>query len=415
MDQAMTGLHHEVDFREVRDLMVRDTRAMMPDLVARITTQIQQSVPSYAGPETGRRHRLIQMASTNAILHFLDMIEDPAAEGRSVDELFRRMGHGEVTDGHGLEPMQAAFRIVNREAWELFRDYGDAQGWSAGVLGSLCDALFAYIQHLFAQTQLGYDTATRIQAKDPDRARARLLDDLLRGAPLSDIRSEEVKARWELPERFVLIAAEPLEREPLPDLAEHTRRWLMRADAGSVLFLVEPDERNEVIGLLRSRSKGLQVAASWPVPREEVPDAWRWVVRVLDLAARGVIQRKDILFCSEFRTQMWLHAEPLLRQRMCQELLRPLLAETPNSREILSETLLAWLESRDSAPAIASRLGVHAQTVRYRWKRINELFGEDLRDPEFVVQVTMLLKASVPLWKAGDQSDFERFRGEDGE
>ncbi|HEY1134286.1 MAG TPA: helix-turn-helix domain-containing protein [Nocardioides sp.] len=92
-----------------------------------------------------------------------------------------------------------------------------------------------------------------------------------------------------------------------------------------------------------------------------------------------------------------------------QDLLSPLLAETPNSREILSEILLAWLESRDSAPAIAARLGVHAQTVRYRRKRINELFGEDLHDPEFVVSLTMVLKASVPLWKAGDQRDFERF------
>ena len=33
-----------------------------------------------------------------------------------------------------------------------------------------------------------------------------------------------------------------------------------------------------------------------------------------------------------------------------------------------------------------------------------------LHDPEFIVQITMLLKASVPLWKAGDQSDFERYR-----
>lgn len=98
---------------------------------------------------------------------------------------------------------------------------------------------------------------------------------------------------------------------------------------------------------------------------------------------------------------------------MVQELLRPLLAETPNSREILSETLLAWLETRDSAPAIAGRLGVHPQTVRYRWKRINEIFGEALHDPDFIVQITMLLKASVPLWKAGDQSDFERFHAEE--
>ncbi|WP_376707709.1 hypothetical protein [Nocardioides alcanivorans] len=43
--------------------------------------------------------------------------------------------------------------------------------------------------------------------------------------------------------------------------------------------------------------------------------------------------------------------------------------------------------------------------MRYRWRRINELFGDLLHDPEFVVTVTILLKATVPMWKAGDLSD----------
>jgi hypothetical protein len=414
MEQIMTGLHHEVDFRAVRTLLVRETRAMLPQLVDRITTHIQQDVQSYAGSSTGRRHRLIELAASSAIAHFLETIEQPGAKSRSVDELFRRMGHGEATEGHGLDAMQASFRIVNREAWVLLRDYADSEGWSVRVLGALCDALFAYTEHLASQTQLGYDGAMRALAQDPHRARARLLDDLLRGAPVSDIHPRAVKVDWTMPERFVVITVEPLEEDPLPDISDLAGRCLMRADANSAVIVADPEDRAELIGTIRSRSTALQVASSWPVPREEVPEAWRWATRVLDLAARGVIERSPVLYCSEHRTQLWLHAEPLLRQRLCQELLRPLLAETPNSREILSETLLAWLESRDSAPAIAAKLGVHPQTVRYRWKRINELFGESLREPEFVVQVTMLLKASVPLWKAGDQSDFERFRSEDG-
>ena len=151
----------------------------------------------------------------------------------------------------------------------------------------------------------------------------------------------------------------------------------------------------------------------WAVEPADVPSAFRWARRALELVRRGVIPDAQVVDCRAHRTQIWLHAEPTLRQQLGQELLSPLLAETPNSREILSETLLVWLETRDSAPAIAARLGVHPQTVRYRWKRINELFGEAMHDTEFLVQLTMLLKASVPLWKAGDQSDFERFRAED--
>jgi DNA-binding PucR family transcriptional regulator len=123
-----------------------------------------------------------------------------------------------------------------------------------------------------------------------------------------------------------------------------------------------------------------------------------------------VIPARPVIECVRFRTEIWLHAEPVLRRQLAQELLQPLFNETENSREILSETLLVWLETRDSAPAIAARLGVHPQTVRYRWKRINELFGDSLHDPDYVIQLTLLLKASVPLWIAGDQSDFRRFR-----
>ena len=41
---------------------------------------------------------------------------------------------------------------------------------------------------------------------------------------------------------------------------------------------------------------------------------------------------------------------------------------------------------------------------QYSW------FGPSLHDPEFILQMTMVLKTSVLMWKAGNQSDFERFR-----
>lgn len=46
---------------------------------------------------------------------------------------------------------------------------------------------------------------------------------------------------------------------------------------------------------------------------------------------------------------------------------------------------------------------MHPQTVRYRWKRINDLFGASLHDPEFLLLATMLLRSNPPLWHVGDQ------------
>lgn len=411
----MTGVHNEVETPDIRAEVVRAARSTIPDLVQRIGSQVQDSVSSYAGPITGRRRRLIDMAVSSAVSHYLDTIEKPATSGRSVDELFRRMGHGEATEGHSLVALQSAFRIASHEAWEKIRTFATDQGLSADTLGHLGDALFGYIEHLADQTRLGYDGATRALERSPDMARQRLINAILEGDSTLEIRTHAGRAGWLLPGLLVVVSVEPPSEQPVPLLAKLDEKHLLRTDPTAVVIVTDASGLPRLLRDLSNLAGQCRVATSWPVPVEDAPDAWRWTTRSLELVARGVIPAAPVIDCETHRTQLWLHAEPALRQRMCQDLLQPLLAETPNSREILSETLLAWLESRDSAPAIAAKLGVHPQTVRYRWKRINELFGDDLREPEFVIQVTMLLKASVPLWKAGDQSDFERFRTKDAE
>ena len=413
----MTGFHREIDVTVAAEA-VRQARATVPDLSERITTQVQRSVRSYAGPTGGRRRRLIEMAVTAAVSHFLDTLEKPGASGRRVDELFRRMGHGEATDGHELDAMQAAFQVASHEAWELIRRYATELGWSAHVLGWLGDALFGYLEHLSEQTALGYDAAIRALDHDPVVARQHLLKHLISGTTETDVSRFAAKAGWLVPRRCVVVRLETAgpvvaDEAAMSSFSDLPRQYLVGLDDSSVVVLVNSDDAADLVERLQTRPGVRRLAKSWAVRVEQIPDACRWTERALELVGRGVIEATPVVDCELHRVQLWLHAEAGLRQQLCQELLRPLLAETPNSREILSETLLAWLESRDSAPVIAAKLGVHPQTVRYRWKRINELFGDELRRPEFVIQATMVLKASVPLWKAGDQSDFERFRAED--
>lgn len=411
----MTGLHNEVESPNIRAEVVRAARTTIPDLVQRIGSQVQDGVSMYSGPLMGRRRRLIDMAVTAAVSHYLDTIEKPSASGRSVDELFRRMGHGEASEGQGLAAMQSAFRIASHEAWEKIRSFATEHELSTETLGHLGDALFAYVEHLAQQAQLGFDGANRAFDQSPDMVLRRLIDAILDGASLAEIRTHASSATWAIPSMFVVVRVEPPTDQPVPLLPTLTARHLMRIEPTSAVIVTDAEALPSLLEELSAKAPGTRIATSWPILFDDAPDALRWTQRALDLVASGVIPATPIVDCGVHRTQLWLHAEPALRQRMCQDLLQPLLAETPNSREILSETLLAWLESRDSAPAIAAKLGVHPQTVRYRWKRINELFGDDLRDPEFVIQVTLLLKASVPLWKGGDQSDFERFRTKDVE
>ncbi|MDQ1105102.1 hypothetical protein QE364_003045 [Nocardioides zeae] len=400
-------------------------RSVAPELALEIADEIQAKVASYAGHPEGRRHQLIEGAVAAAIEHLMAVAEGRPFANARVDDLFRQMGHGEAWEEGDLDATQAAFRVATQDAWRHLRDLARTHGLSAHALGVLGDRMFAYLDHLVEQTRIGYDVARRRLEADRGRARRRLLDALLRGVDGEALRSLASAAQWRVPERLVVLGLEHREvtvaDEQSAVLRQQVRevlaaggvldRVLVRPDGSGLVLLAPAPEVDEVVEVLEPllEQTGHRVGLGWPVGPAELRDALRWVRKMLTLAGSGIVPDGPLLRCAEHRTQIWLHAEPLLRQGLVQDLLSPLLAETPNSREILSETLLAWLESRDSAPAIAARLGVHAQTVRYRWKRINELFGEDLHDPEFVVSLTMVLKASVPLWKAGDQRDFERF------
>ena len=387
-------------------------RPQIPVLAERMVSQIEHGVDRYAGPTDGRRHKLMTMAVTAALNQFLTMVEQGPRKAPRVDDLFRRMGYGEAVDGRDLSAMRSSLRLATRAAWDQLRTFADENDLSAAALGGLGDALFAYIDHLNEQVSIGFTTGRGALDRDVDVARDRLLTSLVERRPRSELRTNALEAAWPLPERVVVIMVHPDPDADL-DLSQFHQHALIADEHDEhdpVLAVCTPDHVDDLLRHVIHSSQLARSAMSWEVRPEEVADAIRWTKRALALCDQGVIEDQPVIDCLEHRTLLWLHAEPALRRRMCQDMLKPLLSETPNSREILSETLLVWLETRDSAPAIAAQLRVHPQTVRYRWKRINELFGEDLRDPETVVQLTMLLKASVPLWKTGDQSDFERYR-----
>lgn len=395
-------------------------RPLAATLAPAMIHRIHHEVPAYMGP-AGRGHcQLLDVATRASIRVFLEGGGPTrASEQRKVDELFRRLGYGEAQQGHEPEPMMAALQVALRCAWDQISDYAVSQQYSAKVLRDVASSLLEYTDHLREQLAAGHALGSRFTHRSRVTARSRLLDlfgnatggrvSPLRplGIEPTELRQLAEAAEWPLPERLVALA---VTFHGDPPMVPERDEILTRFETDRVVVLCPEEEAEALVSLLERSGSDRRVAVSWPVRPEEAGSALLWTARALDLVRLGVIAPVSPIRCTEHVTQLWLHAEPSMRQRLCQELLEPLLAETPNSREILSDTLLAWLETRDSAPAIAARLDVHPQTVRYRWKRINELFGESLHDPEFILQVTMVLKTSVLMWKAGNQSDFDLYR-----
>lgn len=387
----------------------RALRPLVTAFSADVADRVQTEVSAYAGQPDGRRRDIIAHAVEQATHRFLDTLDGLPHRDRGVDEMFQAMGRAEASDSGDLAAMRSALRLAATVTWDTLRRANPGQPMSDETRGRLADGLFGYIDHLVDQAEKGFAAGRRAMQSDRGQARARLADQLLTGRRASQLDTVDPEV-WTPPASVVVIVSEPDVNRSVDVVELAAEHLAMRYD-GRVVVIADACRKAQIIETFAAAST--PIAASWPVEPVLIPSAYRWARRALDLVRRGVIPPQPLVRCRDHRTQIWLHSEPALRQRMCQDMLKPLLAETPNSREILSQTLLVWLETRDSAPAIAAHLGVHAQTVRYRWKRINELFGDDLHDPEFIVQITMLLKASVPLWQAGDQSDFERFREEE--
>lgn len=84
-----------------------------------------------------------------------------------------------------------------------------------------------------------------------------------------------------------------------------------------------------------------------------------------------------------------LAGDMLAKQTLLETIYRPLSANSPE----LLETLTSYLETGRSLESTARELFVHANTVRYRLKRISEIIGWDATGSReaFVLQVAMVL------------------------
>jgi DNA-binding PucR family transcriptional regulator len=80
--------------------------------------------------------------------------------------------------------------------------------------------------------------------------------------------------------------------------------------------------------------------------------------------------------------ELLLRSEPGLARELAGDHLAPLAELPAGSRARLTETLRVWLAEQGRLKPVAERLGVHPQTARYRVRRLRELFGGALDDPE---------------------------------
>ncbi len=252
----------------------------------------------------------------------------------------------------------------------------------------------------------------------PERARRDLFEALIGEVAVSERTLVELSraARWPLPETVQAIAL-PTPGEA-PQLAAVLGDTLIGA-VGDELCLLIPDpdadpgptpdtgtaaqegekdpEREPTPAepgtraALETALRGRTAAVGHVVPLNDASSSVRWARRLLTLAPARSGPEARVLFVDDHLSMLLLLQDESLVRALAARWLKPLVGLTPRQSERLQMTLLAWLEG-GGAPEAAKALKVHPQTVRYRLRQIEKLFGPGLRDPRIRFELEMALR-----------------------
>ncbi|QTE01244.1 PucR family transcriptional regulator [Streptomyces cyanogenus] len=253
-----------------------------------------------------------------------------------------------------------------------------------------------------AEQRVGTAVLRMLLAGEPDHARA-VAGDLYGGL---------------LDAPFRMIVAESgsgTAGEPLAELAEAVESAAARA--GEAVLVVPEGERLVVLAADRGAAVGAcaAIAAAREVERA-APEQGRVEDDALVVglsapagpiaAAAAYKQAEQALSVARRRGRVLVEHEqlaagsvlPLLAddavKAFADGLLRALHEHDATGRGDLVASLRAWLSRHGQWDAAAADLGVHRHTLRYRMRRVEEILGRSLDDPDVRMELWLALKAT---------------------
>jgi PucR C-terminal helix-turn-helix domain len=379
-------------------------RPVLPELTDAIIAAIGAEVPAYARPLEGPFGRALRAGVRTALARFVDGIEDPSSEDPDARQLYVELGRAEFRGGRSLDALLSAYRIGARLAWERFVAAGEGAGHEPATLYRLASAIFSYIDGISADSVEGFAqerAATEGERQRRRRALARLL-------ARDDVSAEEVHdlarlAGWQRPGTVAaLVVGGPAGGngaggEP-PDadrLASRLGGDAIAAAEGptTVAWLPDPEapgRRPQLEAALDGTPAALGPAVALPRAAHSLARARAAHALLLE----GRLAGEPIVCADDHLAELLLHGgDTTLAADLAARALAPLGELRPKAAARLRETLRVWLDHPGQVQAVAERLHVHPQTVRYRVAQLRELFGARLDDPDARFELSLALRS----------------------
>ncbi|MFD4855282.1 helix-turn-helix domain-containing protein [Streptomyces atratus] len=367
-------------------------RPELPSLIKEIGLEVTRAYPEYARLLDGPYGQGIRVGVEQSISVFVDQVAEPAAPSPLRDEMCRRFGRFEAYEGRSLDQLQGAYRLGARIALRRAKKVGRRYNLSPTMMLTFADALFSYVDELEALSREGYLEVRAASGDHTDTLRRRLLHLVLAGRPVPRTAIAELceQTGWVLPEEVTLVAV-----RHSADLGR------LGADRDVLVDFTDPQPHLLIPGpfdemrrrMLDHALPGARAAIGLTVPTALASDSIRWARRVLELVDAGVIDDAPVILCEDHLITLWLLSDPVLLDRLARRELAPMAGISANRRERLTETLRIWLDTRGTAAQMGELLDVHPQTVRYRMRNLESIFGEQLVDPESRFSTEAVLRA----------------------
>lgn len=366
-------------------------KSIAGELATATLTRLDQTLPWYRDMPPARRAAIGSVAQ-NGITSFIQWYEDPSSQPWVAADVFGSAPR-ELLRSISLQETLQVIRVVVEMVEELVvKEHPE-----------LHEAILRYSRDIAFSAADVYAKAAEARGLWDARLEALVVDSVISGESSQEISSRVAALGWRADGQVaVLLGTTP--KDPDPDAI----RKVARKSKCDVLIGIQGRRQVVVIGLLENSSDAqveiTQLAylieglfAIGPlvlgpvVPTvSEASRSARAALAANSVAATTSFSHRPIL-ADELLPERALAGDQLAKGTLLQSLYHPI---ADASTELLN-TLKTYLECGRSLEATSKVLFVHANTVRYRLRRIQEILGEDATDPRtaFVLQIALALGA----------------------
>jgi hypothetical protein len=312
----------------------------------------------------------------------------------------RATGRERATAGVPIAAVLRAYRLGASFVWDQLIDRASGDSDASAALLRYASEIWGLVDDYSEALTTGYRTVEVERELRDARVREAALDALLGGEITDGPRLADCCRLLRLPQsgEYVVVVAEAIDgQSTLPGIEDRlTTRgtacaWRVELDAQiGVLALTGRPGLTEVTDLLRERATTRVGVSGVFTDLGEIRSALRQA-RLASLAATP--GSSEVVRYDQAALGVLLAGDADAAAMLVQDTLGTVISLAEVERDVLLDTLAAWLAADGSAAEAATHLHCHRNTVRYRLAKVEELTGRHLGSPRDVAELYLALEA----------------------